>query len=118
MLIFSVILAKNTIIYLDWQFFWAPIAVERYQNRPGYVPVLSVISDRIARVFNRSEATGAVARDISKAFDRIWHAALLHKLKFYGISGQIFGFILSFLINRRICVFLGGMCSQECPVNA
>ena len=35
----------------------------------------------------RSEATRAVALDISKAFDRVWHAGLLHKLKSYGISG-------------------------------
>ena len=39
--------------------------------------------------FNRSGATQAVAHDISKAFDRVWHAGL-HKLKSYGISGQIF----------------------------
>ena len=49
------------------------------------------ISDRIARAFNRSGTTRAVALDISKAFDRVWHAGLLHKLKSYGISGQIFG---------------------------
>ena len=35
----------------------------------------------------------------SKAFDRVWHAGRVHKLKSYGISGQIFGLILSFLIN-------------------
>ena len=28
----------------------------------------------------RSEATRAVAVDISQAFDRVWHAGLLHKL--------------------------------------
>ena len=44
----------------------------------------------------RSGATRAVALDISKAFDRVWHAVLLHKLKCYGISGQIFGLISSF----------------------
>ena len=38
--------------------------------------------------------------DISKAFDRVWHAGVLHKLKSYGISGQIFGLISSFLSNR------------------
>ena len=39
------------------------------------------MSDRIARAFNRSGATQAVALDESKAFDRVWHAGLLHKLK-------------------------------------
>ena len=60
------------------------------------------MSDRIARAFNRSGATRAVALDISKAFDRVWHAGLLHKLKSYGISGQIFGLISSFLSNRQL----------------
>ena len=74
--------------------------------------------DRIARAFNRSGATQAVALDISRAFDRVWHAGLLHKLKSYGISGQIFGLISSFLSNRRLRVVLDGKSSQEYPVNA
>ena len=76
------------------------------------------MSDRIARDFNRSRATRAVAVDICKAFDRIWHAGLLHKLKSYRISGQIFGLISSFLSNRRLRVVLNGKSSQEYPVNA
>ena len=32
-----------------------------------------------------SGATGTVTLDISKAFDRVWHAGLLHRLKSYGI---------------------------------
>ena len=63
--------------------------------------LLTVVSDRIARAFNRSGATRAVALDISKVFDRVWHAGLLHKFKSYGISGQIFGLISSFLSNRQ-----------------
>ena len=80
--------------------------------------LLKVVSDRIARAFNRSGATRAVAVDISEAFDRVWHACLLHKLKCYGISCQIFGLISSFLSNRRLQVVLDGKSSQEYPVNA
>ena len=43
--------------------------------------LLTVVSDRIARAFNRSGATRAVALDISKAFDRSWYTGFLHKLK-------------------------------------
>ena len=79
--------------------------------------LLTVVSDRIARTFNRSGATRAVALDISKAFDRVWHAGLLHKLKSYGISGQIFGLISSFLSNRWLRVALDRKSSQKYPVN-
>ena len=78
--------------------------------------LLIVVSDRIARAFKRSGAIRAVALDISKAFDRIWHAGLLHKL--YRILGQILGLISSFLSNRPLWMALDGKSSQEYPVNA
>ena len=65
-----------------------------------------------------SGASQAVAFDISKAFDRVWHAGLLHKLKSYGISGQTCGFISSFLSNRWLRTFLDMKSSQEYSVNA
>ena len=68
--------------------------------------------------FFRSGATRAVALDICKAFDRVWHAGLLHKRKSYGILGQIFGLIWSsFLSNKRLRVLLDKKSSQKCPVN-
>ena len=62
--------------------------------------LLTVVSDRNARAINSSGATRAVVLHISKVFDRVWHAGLLHKLKSYGISGQIFGLISSFFSHR------------------
>ena len=58
------------------------------------------------------------ALDISKAFDRVWHTGLLHNFKCYGIPGQIFDLISSFLSNRRLRMVLDGTSSQEYPVNA
>ena len=71
----------------------------------------------VDRAFNRSGATGVVALTIPKASDRVWHAALLHKLRSHVISGQIFGFISSFLRPRRLRVILDGKSSQEYQVN-
>ena len=89
-----------------------------FRSSRSTADLLTVVSDRIARAFNRSGATPAVALNISKAFDRVWHAGLLHKLKCYGISGQIFGLISSFLSNRRLGLVLDGKSSKEYPVNA
>ena len=47
----------------------------------------------------------AVALDIFKTFDRVWHAGLLHKIKSNGISGRL----------REV---LDGKSLQEYPVNA
>ena len=89
-----------------------------FRSSRSTADLLTVVSDRIARAFSRSGATRTVALDISKAFERVWHAGLLHKLKSYGISGQIFGLISSFLSNRRLRVVLDRKSSQEYPVNA
>ena len=88
-----------------------------FRSSRSTTDLVTVVSDRIARAFNLSGATRAVTLDISKAFDRVWHASLLHKLKSYGISGQIFGLISSFFSNRRLQVVLNGKSSQEYPVN-
>ena len=88
-----------------------------FRSSRSTADLLTVVSDGIAWAFNKSGATRAVALDISKAFDRVWHDGLLHKLKSYGISGQIFGRISSFLSNRQPQVVLDGKSSQEYPVN-
>ena len=57
--------------------------------------LLTVVSDRIARVFNRSGATRAVALDISKDVDRVWHAGLLHKVRSKNFWSNIWPYIFS-----------------------
>ena len=48
---------------------------------------LTNVSDK---AFTTSETARAVAVDTFKVFDRVWFVSLLHKLKFYGISGWLF----------------------------
>ena len=50
-----------------------------FRSSQSTADLLTVLSDRIARAFNRSGATQAMTLDISEAFDKVWHAGLLHK---------------------------------------
>ena len=59
-----------------WLFFYFQYGFKSSQST-AYL--LTFASDRIARAFNRSGATRAVALDIFNTFDRVWHAGLLHK---------------------------------------
>ena len=79
-----------------------------FRSSRSTADLLTVVFDRIARHFNKSGATRAVVLDISKTFDKVWHAGLIHKLKSSGISDQVFCFISSFLSNIRLGWFFMG----------
>ncbi|KAL0829914.1 hypothetical protein ABMA28_003388 [Loxostege sticticalis] len=66
---------------------------------------------------NHGEAL-AVSLDISKAFDRVWHASLLSKLPAYGIPSDFCNWILDFLSERSIRVVVDGCSSDLMAINA
>ena len=88
-----------------------------FRSSQSTTDLLTVVSDRIAKVFNGSRATSAVVLDISKVSDKVWHAGLLYKRQPYEISGQIFGLISSFLSNKWLRVIPDGKSLQEYQVN-
>ena len=73
--------------------------------------LLAVVPHKIARAFNWSGGTRVVALDISQALDRIWHTSLLHKPKYYEISGQVFG--LSFIAKTASKKIRALICSMK-----
>ena len=104
--VFEKLLNNRIVDHSSWAFFLISSMVLGLLDQ---LQVFSVfLSDRIAGAFNRSGAPWAVALDISQAFDKVWHAGLLHKPKSYGISGQIFDLISSFISNRQLQVVLNG----------
>ena len=59
-----------------------------------------------------------VALDISKAFDRIWHKALLAKLPVYGFTSSFCKLISSFLSNCFLSVVVDGATSASFLVSS
>ena len=70
-----------------------------FRSSQSITDLMMVVSDSTARAFNRFGATQAVALDICKAFDRVWYAGLLHKLKSHGILGQYLVLFLLFSVR-------------------
>ena len=90
------------------------------RNQSGFVPLdcttnqlLYLISD-IHECFEdpTSLEVRAVFLDISKAFDKVWHAGLLFKLKQNGVDGNLLKFFESYLSNRYQRVGLNGQYSE------
>ena len=45
--------------------------------------------------------------DVKKAYDNVWHARLLYKLKNIGITGMMFQYFKNFLSEKIICTRVG-----------
>ena len=95
-------------------------------NQSGFCPDDSTVNQLIAITrqihvaFEEylSRETRAVFLDIYKAFDKVWHNDLLHKLEFSGFSGPLLNLIRDFLSERQQRVVLNGKNSDWRHVSA
>ena len=56
--------------------------------------------------------------DFSKAFDTVPHSKLLHKMKLYGVDGNINSWLSDFLTNRKMKVVVDGEESDSVTVDS
>lgn len=79
---------------------------------------LIIIVHDWASTINRHGQVDALLLDFSKAFDKVSHVKLLHKLNGYGIRGKTYNWISSFLLNRSQFVSVNGSHSSYIPVTS
>ena len=65
---------------------------------------------------NRHRQVDMAVLDFSKAFDKVPHQRLLHKLRYYGVTDSALAWIGSFLSGRSQQVVVDGAMSSQCPV--
>jgi hypothetical protein len=74
--------------------------------------------DELTQELENGHQTDVIALDFSKAFDKVNHSLLVHKLKRYGITGAINTWIASFLSNRQQSVIVDDTVSKPIPVES
>ena len=89
-----------------------------FRSQRSTADLLSLASDMWSKSLDDWGESRVVSLDISKAFDRVWHKGLLHKLPSYGICGTTLQWISSYLSCREISVVVEGTSSEKQAINA
>jgi len=89
-----------------------------YKKGDGAINQMVCITDGIYKALDSGQNIAMVFLDISKAFDRVWHKGLLHKLKCFGVGGILIKWISDYLTNRCQKVVLNGQESKTMSTNS
>ncbi len=89
-----------------------------FKEKDGTINQLVHLCHQIYQGLDNAKDICLVFLDVSKAFDKVYHPALLHKLERMGIAGNLLDWIASYLENRRQVVVINGVCSDEKSINA
>jgi hypothetical protein len=76
------------------------------------------VANMINHGFNTNKATGIVFLDVAKAFDRVWHNGLIHKLIALDIPPYLIHILDSYLKDRAFKVSINEQLSSLRPIAA
>lgn len=98
----------------------AKIREEQFAFRREHSTTLQLtkLTDELCNHANNKETTAAIFLDVEKAFDRVWHEGLVHKIHKLGAPLQITKTIQSFLTDRSFKVRVDNTLSSERPILA
>ena len=74
--------------------------------------------DELSDDLENGKQVDILVMDFAKAFDRVCHSLLVHKLSHYGIVGQVNTWIRNFLANRQQVVVVDGATSGSIAVES
>ena len=78
-----------------------------YEYQSGFLPKHSTIHqllelyNSILNSLENKEISCFVFADFSKAFDKVWHVGLIHKMNAYGIRGNLLNWFKNYLYERK-----------------
>ena len=96
------------------------LCTRQYGFRPGRsaADLHLLLTSEWSAALDAEKATAVVALDIEGAFDRVWHAGLLAKLRGAGVDGPLLQLFSDYLRERHLKVLVDGQESRVQPVRA
>ena len=89
-----------------------------FRSKKSCETQLVMLMEDMSRNANAGQQTDLILLDFSKAFDKVSHEKVLHKLHRYGICGHVLHWIKAFLANRSQTVVLEGEKSAQLSVTS
>ena len=89
-----------------------------FRKKRSCVSQLIGLVDEVTHSREKGKQTDMLVMDFAKAFDKVSHSLLTHKLQHYGITGNINNWIHNFLRDRRQAVVVDGTTSTFVPVES
>ena len=77
-----------------------------------------LLSARWSDTLDQGRPTAALALDIAGAFDRVWHAALVERMRAFGVDGPLLQLLRDYLQERHLRVVHNGQQSSSHPIGA
>ena len=96
------------------------IIQQQFGFREGHSSVQQLlrVTEYATMEANKNRVTQLILLDIEKAFDSVWHKALIYKLQNIGTPSHIIKIIQSYLSNRKMMVTVNGTNSDIKAVKA
>ncbi|KAK3105198.1 hypothetical protein FSP39_019583 [Pinctada imbricata] len=88
--------------------------------RPKDSTILQLLdlTNQFGKALDEGKEIRVIFCDISKAFDRVWHKGLLHKLSNFGIKDSLLNWFSDYLHSRRQRVVINGSNSNWVEISA
>ena len=89
-----------------------------FRKRRSCESQLLGLVDELTESLATGKQSDILVMDFAKAFDKVCHSLLLHKLSHYGITGSVNNWIRGFLNDRKQAVMVEGATSGFVPVES
>ena len=111
------IIAAHITSHLDSQHLLSPRQFGFRKGRSAADLNLLLTNDW-SNALDQGRHTAVLALDIAGAFDRVWHAALVERLRAVGVTGDLLALLKDYLAERHMRVVHNGQVSSREPIGA